>query len=485
MEISLRTLSTIRGPLLSSDTHLDVLYRYADSDSTGAGLGPFRPIEVTQVTVDTNHLWNARTSWSIGARTLIEARSGGYSSQGSTDPQPPNSRLGPPAVVNRGTASVNSVEFGDSDRSRADVAVSVIRFEEIASQPHDLKVGFEFETTTATDRRGRNGGMFFTPLPNPMFRLAHIWDGEADEATSRRGTLYLRDQWNVHDRVTLNLGLRVNFNRAAVPEQGTIFSTNPVSPRAGVAWAATADNATVIRAHYGRYHDSILTRKIGDLDTSDQSPFITSVELPDGALIEVFRSPPQAEQTTVHDGIQHSYVDQYTVGIERELLPDVTMQIQYVRRNFEQFMGIVTTNTDWAPESIRDPGPDGDLGTDDDGGLITVFRPSIGLGGHQFLYTNPQGAFRTYDAIQLIGTKRYSHNWQMQASYTWSSSRATVGNLFGTNAGLKDLSSNNSAVESGVFRSPNGLVNAEGEAPWTISELKLIGNLPSASLGRR
>ena len=471
--------------------HLEGLYRYARSGSTGVGLGPHVTLEATTDVLDANHLWNTRLSWVVNTRTLVEARTGGYTRHRSTDPRPPNDRLGPPGFLDESLGqivSVNAIFFEDSDRARADATVSLTRFAEIGGQAQDLKAGLEFETTASTERRGSPGGMFFVSSPSVRFRVVSLWDGETDEATSRRGAAYVRDRWAVHDRVTFDLGIRLDVNHASVPERGTIFSTNPVSARAGVAWAVTADHATVVRAHYGRYHDSILTRQISDLDASNQSPQIVGVLLPaglvlrdgqvvgpDGQVFELFRRPAEPENTTIDADIRHSYVDQFVVGIEREVVPDVSVQVQYIRRNFEQFMGVINTNTDWTPQQVRDPGPDGILGTGDDGPLFTIFRPSNASSDRRFLYTNPAGAFRRYDAMQVIVTKRYARNWQMQASYTWSRSEATVGNLERTNAGLKDLGETAGTLSPGVFSSPNGAINAEGTAPLAVSELKVLG----------
>ena len=157
------------------------------------------------------------------------------------------------------------------------------------------------------------------------------------------------------------------------------------------------------------------------------------------------------------------------------MLPDLTVQLQYVRRNFEQFMGSTNVNTVWMPQEVFDPGPDGNIVTDDDGGPFIIFRGSNNEDERRFLYTNPAGAFRRYDAVQLIGTKRYSHGWQMQASYTWSRSRATVGNWEGTNAGGGNLSSSRAGLQPTVFADPNGTVNAEGPAPFDMSVLKVLG----------
>ena len=457
---------------LTSSVHLEGLYRNGRLDATGVSLGPITLLETTRNERDENQLWNARVTFAQG-RTLIEARTGGYARRFASDPRPPNTRLGPSPVFEPGVGiTVTSTSFADDDRARADAAVSLTRYAEVLGQPHDLKAGLEFERTTLTSRFGIPGGMLFVEIP-PPFMFFNRWDGERDQATSRRGTAYVRDRWSLHERVTLNLGLRLDINRASVPDQGTIFSTNPVSPRAGVAWAVTGDGATVVRAHVGRYHDAILTQQIAALDTSFESPRVGVLVLADGEMVELFRQLPESVNTTIDDGIQHSYVDQYVVGVEREVLTDVSVQVQYVRRNFDRFMGSISTTTEFLSSQVRDPGPDGSIGTADDGELFTIFRAATPE-REQFLYTNPDGAFRTYDAIQWIGTKRYSDNWQLQASYTWSRSKATVGNLGRTNAGVNDLGEQSGGLP-GVFSSPHGLTNAEGEAPFSLSELKVLG----------
>lgn len=309
---------------LTDSVHLEGLYRNGRFDTTGAGLGATTSIESTRNEVDRNQLWNSRMTFAQG-RTLLEARTGGYARRFASDPRPPNTRLGPSPVFVPGVGTtVTSAPFADEDRARADAAVSLTRYADVLGQPHDLKAGLEFERTTLTSRIGFPGGKLFVAIP-PPFMFFNGWDGERDQATSHRGTAYVRDRWSVHDRVTLNLGLRLDINRASVPDQGTIFSTNPVSPRTGVAWAVTSDGATVVRAHAGRYHDSILTQQIAALDASFESPRVGVFVDADGEMSELFRQLPESVNTTIDDGIQHSYVDQYVVGIERELLTDVSV----------------------------------------------------------------------------------------------------------------------------------------------------------------
>ena len=44
------------------------------------------------------------------------------------------------------------------------------------------------------------------------------------------------------------------------------MSTNSISPRIGAAWDLGRDHRTVLRGHYGRYHDALLTGQYSVLE---------------------------------------------------------------------------------------------------------------------------------------------------------------------------------------------------------------------------
>ena len=159
-------------------------------------------------------------------------------------------------------------------------------------------------------------------------------------------------------------------------------------------------------------------------------------------------------------------MDQMIVGLEHELVPDVSVQAQYIRRRFDTFMGLTDTGSIYAPTQLRDPGPDGVLGTADDGAMLDVFN--LTNPGNQFnYYTNPDNAFNKYDAVQFVARKRYARDWQVQGSYTWSKNRGTVGNRWHVNAARFDLGN------PGRFVNPNTNINAYGQRhlrPDTRSE---------------
>ena len=175
-----------------------------------------------------------------------------------------------------------------------------------------------------------------------------------------------------------------------------------------------------------------------------------------------------------------SYVDQYLAGIEHELFPDFSVQVQYIRRNYENFMGFIDTGATYDPVQRRDPGPDNELDTADDGELITVYNKS---GDTFYLMTNPDNATRTYNGFQINVRKRFSHNWQTNTSYTWSRTRGNVNNNFGANA----PAAVRRAIlgQSGVFANPNRAILNDGPAVFDYTHhFKAEGTYRIPVLGR-
>ena len=74
------------------------------------------------------------------------------------------------------------------------------------------------------------------------------------------------------------------------------------------------------------------------------------------------------------------------------------------------------------------PGPDGEVGTGDDGGLITYYEYSPDLSGAQFeenMLVNDRGARQRFNSIELSAVKRLAYRWQF-AAYRKRARRKTV-----------------------------------------------------------
>ncbi len=283
---------------------------------------------------------------------------------------------------------------------------------------------------------------------------AYIQAPTLTRPVQHRLAMFAQDRWRIGSRVTLEPGLRVAFNRGGLESQRAIFATNPIAPRIGVAWDVAADHRTVVRAHYGRYHDALFTSHYEFMDPlgAASTSFVQYVTPTQYNVVSV---SGLITDRAIDQDLTHSYADAFVLGIERELFPDFSVRSQYVDRRFDNFLAFVDPKSVYSPVTRQDPGADGRLGTADDAGPITVFERQNADSDHRLL-TNVDEAHRRYRAVQIIGTKRYSRSWHLQAAYTWSQVRGNVPTLSNTNAASNGLG------PYGQFSNPNRFINVDG-----------------------
>ena len=444
-------------------------------DVEGRGASATRPTtEVTALEPSPEVNWNVNVTWTINSKTMFNVRNGGFWGYFPVEPTPPQTRSGPFPHFDSETGlySVNVPYFGRFDRVRNVTAATLTRYaDHFAGKSHEFKFGAEFEHSKIRNESGYPGGRYYYDYGGDPY-LVFLWDGYITDAKANRASVYAQDTWTVNDRLTLNPGVRLDVNRGSVPT-GTVLTNNALAPRLGLALDVTGDHRTVLRAHYGRYFDALFGGQFEFMDLTQQHPHITAEVLGPNRFNELSRRSP-ATNLGLDPNIKQSHVDQFIAGLERELVPNFSATVQVIRRNFRDFMGFIDTGTVFAPVQKQDPGRDGRLGTADDGSFITVFNNTNP--GHEFLlFTNPSGAFRDYTAFQLIGTKRYSRNWQASLSYTWSRAEGNVNNIGGTNA-AGTASTFQNLGQTGEFADPNHLINADGPSTFDYThQVKLDG----------
>jgi len=452
----------------------------ADRDSmTGSGGATTTAPESVSVNQAPKVLWNGRLTWTPGDHTLVELRNGGLGYEQRLFPSAPGTIDGPAPHKDTasGVTSVNALTFRQLDEKRLLTAGSVTQYaDHFGGKSHQLKFGFEYERTENKLYTGYPGGLAFMDL-NGQPNQVKIWAGDRTDAVGHRGSVYAQDRWALNDHLTLEPGLRVSFNRGSVPDRGTVFRTNPVSPRIAAAWDVSSDHRTVVRLSYGRYHDPNFTTFYEFMNTAGETPRITAKVLGSGSYQELTRVTP-ATNFGVDPSVQQSYTDHYVAGVERELFTDFSLGAQYIGLRFKNILAFADTGSIYVPATAPDPGPDGRLGTADDGARITVY--SLTNPGNAFLVlTNPPGAFRRYNAFQLVATKRYSHDWQAQLSWTRSDTYGSVNNLINENT-----ASGADTGMSGEFVDPNKAINATGPSSLGFPNLiNLNGTYHFRALG--
>ena len=450
---------------------LEGFYEHDESTTSGLFAGPLTRPEALGIGTNPQRMWNAHLAWAVSDRTLVDIRHGGHRSGYTTDPVPPGARSGPAPHFDAGTGvlSGNASQYDYARYQPLTFTGEVTHYlTSMLGRSHDLKGGIEHEASSLLNGFGYPGGRLYTDLFGEPMQV-DLWDGALYRPSQHRTTLYAQDTWRVNDRVTLNPGVRFGVYRGYVPTKGHVITMTTVSPRAGLAWDLGAGHQTVVRAHYGRYHDQFVTSFYDFLDPLSQTPYIVASVIGPEQYQELYRSGA-ASSSSIDRQLRHSYVAEALVGVEHELFADFSIKVQVVRRDFENTVAFTDPTSVYETVLRPDPGPDARMGTADDAGSITVYNNTDPSRASRLL-TNPNEAFRNHQALQLIGTKRYSRNWQMQASYTWARTHGTVNNVNFSNA------ANNSTGANGFFINPNRRINTTGRTALDVPhEFKVLGS---------
>jgi len=443
-------------------------YAYMGFDTTGTNAGPLVQPEALNIRRRTESMWDARLLWTLNPRTYLELRHGGHNVSYYGGP-PDDRRSGPPGHVDQVTSvqSVNSYSWS-SGLSKPVTTAAHLTY--IASGPngrtHDVRMGFEWERARLLQVDGYVGNMVFLDSSGKS-DLVVLWDGQTYRPRHDRATFYAQDAWSLASAVTLNVGVRAGLYRGSVPERADAFSAHSLSPRLGVAWDIFKDHRTVVRLHYGRYHEQMVTSFYDFLDPLGQTPEITATVVGPNQFNELFRSGAAASRSMDAD-LRYPFDEEILAGVERQLPFGISGKLHFIHRDFKDTIGYIDTGSTWQPFQALDPGPDGVAGTADDGGLFTMFE-NLDPSAAKLLLTNPP-AYRRYNGIQAVARRRYARALDFQASYTWSRTVGNYNNFSYTNAATNDLGS------GGTFVNPNAAINVGGRTPQDYAhEFKLVG----------
>ena len=117
---------------------------------------------------------------------------------------------------------------------------------------------------------------FDAALPSTYPRRYRRNSGEPFyDVSSQLYTVFFQDQWQPASRLTLNLGLRWDYEEAVRVAR----DADNIAPRIGVAIDPWHDGRTTIRGNYGIYYDAVLFQALVNTIRGDQV-FRTQVENP-------------------------------------------------------------------------------------------------------------------------------------------------------------------------------------------------------------
>jgi hypothetical protein len=215
----------------------------------------------------------------------------------------------------------------------------------------------------------------------------------------------------------------------------------------------------LLKASYGRYYDA----NVHDAwcypgpAVTDYNVYYFDWDIEDYVL---WYSIPGGMGYIIDPGLKNPYADIFSLGLERELRPNLAVGATFIYKEEKDLIGWEDRGATY--EQITGISPD-------NGQTYTIFNQTSELGSNEYWITNPSDYGQTYRALILSISKKYSNNWQLYASLTWSKAEGInilshgTGSWALATAGNFGKDPNDALATAGNFgKDPNDYTNADG-----------------------
>ncbi|HSF20165.1 MAG TPA: carboxypeptidase regulatory-like domain-containing protein [Vicinamibacteria bacterium] len=228
--------------------------------------------------------------------------------------------------------------------------------------------------------------------------------------------LYLQDNWKPSPRLTLNLGLRVDFVRRFDQLRDFARMNSTVfGPRVGFSYLLTEDARNVVRGFAGRVHEAVMGRDQVTSYTGSEggsgglSDLINEYDREgDGIFEQVVVSPRSAgvvdPRVEWDENLTQPFVDEYILGFRKQFPKQFSLDVATIHRRYTKNYALLEVN------GIYPDAP----------GL-----PFIGFGavdpnrGTIFQQTNNTWSKLVYTALEITGTQRLGRKVQAMFGYNY------------------------------------------------------------------
>src|SRR5258708_4770384 len=261
---------------------------------------------------------------------------------------------------------------------------------------------------------------------------------------------FIQDDWRITRNFTLNVGVRYDLE---LPEQPTVQnpnafaqglntanipnSTHNIAPRLGFAWQPMTNQLFVVRGGYGIFYGTTPSIMYGTADSNNginvqTLTFNASAATPlpasypnvtcgapqanAGCAVPTGATLPAPTIFAFAQNYQQPYVQQFNLGVEHQVFKDLSISATYLgvrgvhiqrTRDINEFATEVPTTLPVA-------------GT----GQVVTFNKLTGITkpfpGFGRIFEFESNANSTYHGLVLQAVKRFSHNFQMSSSHTFS-----------------------------------------------------------------
>ena len=465
--------------------------------------------------------WVLKGEWNaiIDDRLFVEVRAGQFGADLQQQPRGAAPRFE--------DVSTQSVRGGNRDflshLRREQIVGSLSHFKNGWFGNHHFKAGGEVYRTTQAEiwRKGYPGDVLHVLsngnprevflLQTPSRSVAGFWAYGA----------YANESWQVNDRMTLDLGLRFDRFRLFLPAQEhpvgrfnptadtfaavrNVVDWNVLAPRVGIIADPLGDGLAIVKFSYSQYW---INPGVASAFNASPNPSLWWQRYPwsdlngsgvwePGEEGDVRASRGGAAAESRDPALALPFVREVTGSVERELQGQAAVRAGFVWRGLRQPFLRQNVNQPFeafaVPVTIPDPGPDGNLGTADDGAAIEGRELSAEARGQQpiNMLRNVPNSGSHYWTVDLTASKRFNGRWSLVAGFAHTWSRDHDNRYFGQPIRQNTFPvTPNDFINAGPegrheFRVWVAKVHGTYQAPWDLRITPLLRHQSGQPFGR-
>ncbi len=438
----------------------------------------------------------------LSDKTVLDVRYSGFYGEvsgGPTDPNQPKD-LTRFSDVDTGFISGGHYYWYELTPKRTTATAKLSHLaDDFLSASHDFRFGVQYSSAKAGGIYGYNDYIYTYSLTSPGYGFGYDHSTFSYSGNTRALGVFFDDTVRVNDRISFNVGLRYDWNKAFSQEQDELddtgsptgrrfpqtdfFTWNSVSPRAGFNLKLTADGKTVLKGHWGRYHRAVATGEFANtIGPSIKPTFAGGYDLATNTFLDRTLSE-SSENLGVDASYDSPYTDQYILSLEREIVRGFGASLNYVHKSGRRIAGWEEIAGTYVPVTFVD-----DQGAGATGRTIQLLAITSDPGERQFRIKNQDALDTEIDAVSLGLVRPMANGWQLSGSLAWL--RAT-GGLQEGQGGTGEQGSGVGIIQRGGLqfrdfgKNPNAFANIQGrlrsDVEWQF-KTQAVAELPAGFL---